>query len=256
MFETSMVLARTQPAPRRVGLLTASLIAHSAAIIGAVALSVASVDFPRAAPNEAAVFMPVQPPPPLGNPNGGAPPKPAAAPPVQKQAPPPPTPNQITAPPAIPEDVTPVDAPSSPGDSTTTGSNTDGLVPGPVGVPWGDPNGVGPLDAPPAVVNTPAVEEKVYTPGGEIKAPVLLHRVDPAYPEIMRRSRVSGVTVGLRCIIDKNGRVRDPEVILPAMAPFNDAVISAVKQWRYQAGSLRGQAVETYLNVTVTFSVH
>jgi predicted Zn-dependent protease len=50
--------------------------------------------------------------------------------------------------------------------------------------------------------------------------------------------------------------VRDPQVIAPArLEPFNEAVINAVQKWRYTPGSLNGEAVETYLDVTVHFSV-
>jgi TonB family protein len=255
MFETSMVLAQPRPAGRRVGLLTVSLIAHTAAIVGAVAVSVASVDFPKDAPNESALFVQVAPPPPLGNPNGGAPPKPAAAPPVKKPDVAPPPPDQITAPADVPEETPVLDAPST-GDANVTAEDGDGRVPGPIGVPWGDPNGVGPLDAPPSpIVNVPPVEEqKIYHVAGDVKAPVLITRVDPLYPEIMRRIRMNK-TVAIKGVIDRSGRVRDPEVVMGDQGPFDDAVIKAVRQWRYKPGTLNGQAVDTYLHVTVTFSI-
>jgi protein TonB len=254
MFETSMVLAQSRPAGRRAGLLTVSLIAHTAAVFGAVAIGVASVDFPQIAPNESAVFLPVAPPPPLGNPNGGAPPKPAAAPPVKKPDVAPPPPNQITAPPAVPDEVPAVEAPSG-GDANATGEEDDGRVPGPIGVPWGNEDGVGPLDAPPSpIVNVPPVEEKIYTPGGDVSAPVLLHRVEPGYPEILRKTGMSA-TVVVKCVIDRNGHIRDAEIITPAMQPFNDAVLEALRQWRYKPGAMRGAAVDTYLHVSVHFSI-
>ena len=251
MFETSVVLAQTRPA-RRVGVLTVSLVAHSVAIVGAVALSVASTDFPKEAPQESAVFLPVAPPPPLGNPNGGAPPKPAVTPPAQRpESPSPPT--QITAPPAVPDDVPVVEGPPS-ADATTTGPGT-GTVAGPIGVPWGDPNGVGDPDAPPSTSTAPPPATTIYTPGvGGVVAPVLIRRVDPAYPEVLRPTRLSANVV-VRCVIDKNGQVRDPEVVLAALPAFNEAVLKAVKQWRYRPGSLHGNAVETYLEVKVHFSV-
>lgn len=257
MFETSMVQARAKAARGRAGLFAISLAAHTAVIIGVGAISVASVDFPAVAPDEVAnapVFMPITMPPPLGTPNGGAPPKPAVTPPQRQETPPPPT--QITAPPDIPNDVPVVESPL-PGTSEATGAETGtgGTEPGPVGQPWGVDGGLGPLDAGPAVVDTPAVvENKVYTPGGEVKPPVLIRRVDPGYPEIMRRTRMKA-TVIVKCVIDKNGNVRDAEIVLASMPPFNDAVMNAIKQWRYQPGSYRGQAVDTLLHVTVNFGI-
>lgn len=260
MFETSVVNAQAKPAPRRLGLFTISLIAHTAVILGVAAVSIASVDFPTAAPDEVAnapLFMPLTIPPPLGNPNGGAPPRPAVTPPQRQETPAPPT--QITAPPTeIPDDVPVAEAPTN-GDANTNatgpadGSGT-GTVPGPIGVPWGVEGGVGDINTPPVVDVLPAIEDKVYVPGGEVKAPVLIRKIEPPYPEVMRRTRMNA-TVVVKCVIDKNGNVRDPEIVVASMPPFNDAVMNAVRQWKYQPGSYRGQAVDTYLNLTVTFGV-
>src|SRR5215212_841841 len=171
MFETSVVTARAIPSRGKYTLLTVSLIAHSAVVIGAVAIGIASVSFPQTAPDEfaqAPIFMPVTIPPPLGNPNAGAQQKPAQ-PQQQKQTTPPPT--QITAPPAVPETITPAGPPST-GNDIADGP-ASGTVPGPLGVPWGTEHSIGELDAPPATPTQPAVENKIYTVG-EVKAPVIL----------------------------------------------------------------------------------
>ncbi|HYK00475.1 MAG TPA: TonB family protein [Thermoanaerobaculia bacterium] len=255
MFETSVVRTQAQAAKGRFSLLTISFIAHSAVVIGAIAVSIASVDFPTNAPDEfaqAPVFMPVRIPPPLGNPNGGATkPQPAAQPAVT----PPQQPNQITAPAVIPPDIPTVDAPSN-GPATTTGGDSIGNVPGPIGDPDGDANSV--AGDPNALLlpatKQPPVEEKIYEVH-EVKAPVLLHRVAPPYPQKLVSTRKKA-TVVVRCIIDRNGHVRDPQILRPDLPPFNAAVIDAVQQWRYTPGSRNGVAVETYLSVTVVFSVN
>ncbi|HKR66326.1 MAG TPA: TonB family protein, partial [Thermoanaerobaculia bacterium] len=183
---------------------------------------------------------------PLGTPNGGAKPEPQrqAAPPVQKPA-------QITAPQTVPDTIQSVTGPSSTA-SENTGPAT-GTDPGPVGQIWGEKGSIGDIDAPPATSIPPAVEEKVYQPY-EVSAPVLLHKVDPLYPRAFQRVGISA-TVVVRCIIDKNGHVRDPQVIVSGKKPFDDEVINAVQQWRYTPASLRGQAVDSYLDVNVHFEV-
>jgi protein TonB len=255
MFETSTIREQAQTAGR-VSLLTASLIAHSTVILGAIAFSIATIDFPTNAP-DAFAFSPeliaVRIPPPLGNPNGGAPkPQPPAA---KSLAAPPVQPNQPTAPSQIPNEIPTVDTPSN--IATTAGSgesNPTGTVPGPVGVPWGTKDSVGDLDAPPApATNATPIEEKIYE-AHEVKAPVLRHRVDPPYPPQLLKTRIPALVV-VRCVIDKNGRVRDPQIVRAALPPFNAAVLDAVQQWRYTPGSRNGIAVETYLTLTVTFSV-
>lgn len=253
MFETSVVRAEAKAATSRFSLLSVSVVAHTAIVVGAVAVSIASVGFPGSAPKEysrAPVFATVQIPPPLGNPNGG---KQPTTQPVVKPPAPQPT-NQVTAPSTLPETVTPAQS-SGTGDATDT--NPSGTVEGPVGVPWGVKDSIGDLDAPPVVdapiAHTP-VEEKIYQPH-EVVAPVLLHKVDPRYPVQLQRAGMPA-TVIVRCIIDKNGNVRDPEVVVPAsMAPFNAEVLNVLPQWKYKAATLAGRPVDSYMMLTVRFSI-
>lgn len=251
MFETSVIHADVMAARSRTSLLTISLAAHSTAILGAILLSIATTEFPRMAPDQyanAPVLMPVSVPPPFGRPDGGGQP-----PRQQPQATPPPIrPAEITAPAAIPEEIEPAEVPGN-GEPQATGEGT-GTSAGPLGQPWGVEGGIGDLDAPPSGIGTP-VEEKIYHVSGEVTAPVLLHKVEPRYPAAMSRNRIPA-TVVVRCVIDKNGRVRDPQVMVPAMPPFNASVLEAVRQWRYTPGSLHGQAVDVYLDLTVRFHVN
>jgi protein TonB len=249
MFETSVVRAQAQAAQGRYRLLTASIVAHSAVIVGAVVVSIASVEFPAAAPKEYArveYLTPVRIPPPLGNPNGGARPQ------VQQPAAPrPATPAQITAPSTVPETVTPAAAPST---GTGDASANTGTESGPIGVPWGEPNSIGDLDAPPAPIDVPQQpEEKIYE-AYEVQAPVLISRVEPRYPAVLMKAAPTA-TVVLRCVIDKNGFVRDPQIIVGAMSPFNAEVLNVLPRWRYKPATYGGKAVDSYLNLTVHFAI-
>lgn len=255
MFETSVVRAEAKPATGRFSLLSVSVIAHTAIVVGAVAVSIASVDFPGVAPKEysrAPVFATVQIPPPLGNPNGGKPPTPQ---PTVKPPAPQPTNNQVTAPSILPETVTPVQSTGS-GDATDTDS-TGGTVGGPIGDPDGTEGSFGDGTEPSVVggSNTQlAVEEKIYQPH-EVVSPVLVRKVDPRYPPQLQRAGMPA-TVIVRCIIDKNGNVRDPEVVVPAsMAPFNAEVLNVLPQWKYKAATLAGRPVDSYMMLTVHFSI-
>jgi TonB family protein len=155
----------------------------------------------------------------------------------------------------LPETVTPAQS-SGTGDATDTNS-TGGTVEGPVGVPWGTKDSSGSLDAPP-VVDAPntqgPVEEKIYQPH-EVVSPVLVRKVDPRYPPQLQRAGMPA-TVIICCIIDKNGNVRDPEIIVPAsMAPFNAEVLNVLPQWKYKAATLAGRPVDSYMMLTVHFSI-
>jgi TonB family protein len=249
MFETSVVRDQTAPGRRRVTLLSVSVLAHSAMVFGAVALSVASVEFPATAPNEYRAvpsLIPVQIPPPLGRPDGGAGARgsEASAPkPVEREL----RTGQETAPAEIPETVPDAEGWADGGTGVMKGGGS-----GPLGVPWGAEGSIGDIDAPSGGVEQ-TVGDRIYH-AHEVNPPVLMHRVDPPYPAVMMRHRVPA-TVVVRCVIDRNGRVREPVIVKEALAPFNESVLVAVRQWRFRPGSLNGRAVETYLDLTVTFSV-
>ena len=253
MFETSVVQARAQTGGR-LSLLTVSVIAHSAVVIGAIAMSIVSTEFPTNAPNEfalAPVFLPIAPPPPLGRPDGGAV-KPQPAPQQKPAAAPAPQPSQLTAPPNIPETITNAEPAASPGTGTGDPSATSTE---PLGVPGGVKDSAGALDAPLWPVATAQPEpEKIYEVH-EVKPPVPLYKPQPQYPSHLIRTRLPA-TVVVRCVIDKNGRIRDPRIVVAAMPPFNKAVLDTIATWRYTPGSLGGVAVETYMDVTVNFAVN
>lgn len=253
MFETSVV-ARVAPSRGRMGLFTMSVLAHTAAICGAIGVSLASVEFPPMAPDEYRVapsFATVPIPPPPGNPNGGG--RPATPPPAERTDTPPPPADRITAPNVVPDDVPTAATTATVTSGDDGGSDAPGLVPGPVGVPGGDPNSIAiDVDVPPATPQPP-VEQRIYH-SHEVKAPVLIRRVEPVYPQSMLNIRATAVVI-VECVIDRNGNVRDAEVVSNTMTPFRIAVLDAVRQWKFTPGSLRGTAVDTYMTLTVRFEV-
>jgi protein TonB len=157
------------------------------------------------------------------------------------------------APQVVPDAVPVVDPPVPSQGDPVADALSGGPEPGPVGELWGRGEH-GPPDGPPAGEVLPPAPEPIFEPGGEVKPPELISRVEPRYPEFLRITGMPA-TVVVRCVIDKNGRVRDPEIVVPAMEPFNKSVLSTLPSWRYKPGSRHGKAVETYLTLTVRFSV-
>lgn len=251
MFETSVVQARALAAQRRVGLASVSIAAHAAVIVGAIALSVAAVDFPTSVPRQMTAFN-VSPPPPLGTPDGGRPSQPKPAQPQPKPAVTPPV-TQITAPRDGPPTPT-VDA--APSNTTTPGDDGPiGTDPGPFGRLDGKPGATGPMDQPPVVNASPEPTITIHQPGvGDVKRAHVLRRVDPIYPNMMRTMRMSA-TVRIHCVIGSDGRIRDPQIVVSSYPPFNNAVLQALDQWTFAPGTMRGQPVDTYFDLTVTFTV-
>jgi protein TonB len=90
--------------------------------------------------------------------------------------------------------------------------------------------------------------------GGNVTAAKLVNRVQPLYPPLARQTRISG-TVRLHAIIGKNGAVEQLEVISghPLLV---QAALDAVRQWKYQATTLNGEAVEVDTTIDVIFSLN
>jgi protein TonB len=245
MFDTSVVKAA--PAQGRYGLLTASVILHSAIVAAALAASVTSTRFPADAPDQITMFRPVDPPvipPPLGQPD--APPRP------NRGTPPPQQPRQQAAPQpdAAPQqipDATPVLEPGpSTVESPVAGSSAE---PGPGGPGYGSPTGTE------GGIGKVEPVQQPLNPGGDVLAARVITRVSPRYPSAMLGVRLREVTVTVHCIIGKDGTIRDPQIVRSSFAPFNDSVLEAVRQWTFAPGTRRGQPVDTYFELTVRFQV-
>lgn len=124
------------------------------------------------------------------------------------------------------------------------------------GVPGGVPGGIAggvPGGVVGGIPDAPSGGGQPVRVGGQIKAPDLVHRVDPSYPAIARNSHLGG-TVILEATVDINGAVQAVRV-LRGVPMLNDAAIEAVKQWRYSPLRLNGAPTPFILTVTVTFKL-
>lgn len=121
--------------------------------------------------------------------------------------------------------------------------------------PPGDPTGLdgGTGDAP---VATPGMGkgDAPLVVGGDVKAPVLLSRIEPEYPEAARRAHMEGFVI-LEAIITANGAVEEIRILKSANPLLDASAERAVRQWRYRPATLNGRAVRVYLTVTVTFGL-
>jgi TonB family protein len=250
MFETSVIKARAVASPRRIGFLSASIGFHSFAAFAAVVLSVQATSFPTNAPNQLSVLMPSMPidmRPPQGTETARPKPQAAVAPQKAQTAPP------DAAPAVVPDNVMPAQSSSVATDTSATpgpaGPSGDGT--GTRGVPWGDPNVV---DIGQPLPTEPQPSVGPLTPGGEVRAATVLHRVEPVYPMVAVKTGMSGV-VRLHCVIDRNGRPREVEVVSSTFTAFNQPALDAMQRWTFAPGTLRGQPVDTYFELTITFHI-
>ena len=88
--------------------------------------------------------------------------------------------------------------------------------------------------------------------GGDVRAPVLVHRVEPDYPEMARKARLEGTSI-LQAVIGTNGEVENLKVLAPSHSALDASALDAVSRWRYRPATLNGRLVRVYLTVTVRF---
>jgi periplasmic protein TonB len=83
---------------------------------------------------------------------------------------------------------------------------------------------------------------------------MLIHRVEPIYPTLMRQIRRDG-RVELRAIISTDGTIESLQVV-SGDPGFYQSALQAVRQWRYKPTVLNGQPVEVETNITVIYKIN
>jgi len=94
--------------------------------------------------------------------------------------------------------------------------------------------------------------ELVHVSGG-VQAAKLIYKVQPIYPELAIRSRVSAVVV-LEVKVDEEGNVSEV-IVLKGHPLFDEAAVKAVRQWKYSPTLLNGEPVPVMASVTVIFKL-
>jgi len=93
-----------------------------------------------------------------------------------------------------------------------------------------------------------------YRVGGDVKAPVLINRVEPAYTEEARQARIMGIVI-VEATIGQDGLVKNVRVLKPLPFGLDQAAVDAVKQWTFKPATFNGQPVDVLFNLTVNFKL-
>jgi TonB family protein len=242
MFETVVVESKRHPIRKgSVAVLPVSIALHALAIGGVIASSVWSVPLPTNAPAQYEAFAGVRPMPAMA----------VERPPVKVEPPPkgepPKGPESIFTqqPVSNPTTLTPIAVPDTIPDVDPGG----GGLPE---VPVGDPSLVGPGSG--GIDLGDGNGAPVEVGPGRATMPVVLKRVQPVYPKLL-------VSVGLRgsavveCVVGRDGVIESARVVRATHQLFGDAARDAVMEWKFLPGRLRGDAVATVFQLTVTFEV-
>jgi protein TonB len=82
---------------------------------------------------------------------------------------------------------------------------------------------------------------------------MLTHRVEPVYPTLARQLGRAG-RVELRAVIATDGTIQSLQVV-SGDPLFYQSAMDAVRQWRYRATVLNGEAVEVDTFITVIYNI-
>ena len=235
----SALLATAPPSARRSAALTFAVALHAAAVLAVLSASLWR-DEPLGAPPMPVVFAAVPAARVAGGAGGGGAGSPVAAgaPARNREG----VRRMSALPLARSLALRPVMAASADAGGGETVAGPAAGVPGGAGDRSGDPggDGEGSGGGPPLL------------PGGDIRAPALLTRVEPDYPEAARKARAEGVVI-LEAVIGSDGAVEDIRLVRSAFPLLDDAARRAVARWRYRPATLNGRPVRVYLTVTVDF---
>ena len=90
--------------------------------------------------------------------------------------------------------------------------------------------------------------------GGQLTAPALLRRVEPAYPDVAALAHLTGMVI-LEATVNTDGCVESVKVLRSRHPLLDKASHEALMQWQYSPLVLNGIPTPFVLTVTFTFSV-
>lgn len=95
--------------------------------------------------------------------------------------------------------------------------------------------------------------------GGSVTAPIVKHRVEPYFPENVRRKMPphASVQIIVEAVISREGCIRAAHLV--TQSPYGDlnaAALLALSQWRFDPGRLDGVPVEVIFDLTVMYRLN
>ncbi len=81
--------------------------------------------------------------------------------------------------------------------------------------------------------------------------PEVIHRVEPAYPELARKAGIEGMVVA-KVLIDTKGNVEKVEVV-KSHPMLDEAAVAAAKQFKFKPGKQRDRYVKVWMTIPFTF---
>ncbi|MCX6955351.1 MAG: energy transducer TonB [Verrucomicrobia bacterium] len=82
--------------------------------------------------------------------------------------------------------------------------------------------------------------------------PVPVRTVAPDYPDELRRDGISGVVM-VKCTIDEQGNVTNPEIEKSSNAAFEKPALAALKKWKFKPAKQDGAPVAIKVSIPIKF---
>ena len=93
-----------------------------------------------------------------------------------------------------------------------------------------------------------------YHVGGSVRAPSLIHQVDPEFSEEARKAKFSG-NVQVYLIVDENGQPSHVRVVRGVGMGLDEKAVEAVRQYRFKPAMRDGKPVRVDLYIDVNFQI-
>ncbi len=94
--------------------------------------------------------------------------------------------------------------------------------------------------------------DAVYHVGGDVSAPKLLSSTNPKFPAVATDKNFSGICV-LSFVVNTSGSTESVHVIKSLGPGFDENAVEAVKHYKFEPGTYKGQPVAVSVNVQVKF---
>lgn len=94
----------------------------------------------------------------------------------------------------------------------------------------------------------------IYHVGGGVRAPIVLHEVDPEFSEEARKAKFSG-NVLVDLIIDEQGNPLHVHVARGVGMGLDEKAVEAVRQYRFKPATKDGKPVKVELGIEVNFQI-
>ena len=93
-------------------------------------------------------------------------------------------------------------------------------------------------------------EDKPVRIDKSITPPALVKKVEPKFPTREKGEKLKGSIVILEAVVNRSGNVANIKVLRSVHPKFDEAVVAAVKQWKYKPASKKGKPISVYFVVT------